>query len=113
MNVVGIDCEHARDEGMAGEALRTLVQHYPGHGWFVAIRGGVMHIKDMEINPNWGMCLHYSSIKGDAAERAQQIVRAAGEFLERANLKRGASEGVSVKHVEGIPDAHIQRGHRL
>jgi hypothetical protein len=113
MNVIGIDCEHTRDEHMAQEALRTLVNHYPGHGWFVVIRGGVMHVKDMEINPNWGMCLHYSQIKGDAADRAREIVRAAGEFLERANLKRGASEGVHVKHVEGIPDKHIERGQRL
>jgi hypothetical protein len=113
MNVVGIDCEHERHEGMAGEALRTLVAHYPGHGWFVVIRGGVMQIKDMEINPNWGMVLHYTQIKSDAAERSREIVRAAGEFLERANLKRGASEGVKVKHVEGIPDRHIERGNRL
>jgi hypothetical protein len=109
MNIVGIDCEHETDEGMAKEAVRTLVAHYPGHDWQVLIRGGVMHVKAQNIHPAWGMCLHYSQIKADANERARSIVRAAGEFLERAHLKRGQCEGSRVAAVEGIPALDMAR----
>lgn len=109
MNIVGIDCENRCDDAMAKEALATLVKHYPGHDWHVMIRGGVMHVKAMNINEHWGMALHYTQIKADAKDRARSIVRSAGEFLERANLKRGAREDVKATHVDGIPDKHMTR----
>jgi hypothetical protein len=109
MNIVGIDCEHPTDEGMAKQAIQTLVAHYPGHDWNVVIRGGIMHVKAMNIHHQWGMCLHYSQIKADAKERAKGIVRAAGEFLERANLKRGAYEGQKVAAVDGISAKDMAR----
>jgi hypothetical protein len=64
----------------------------------------------MDINEHWGMALKYSQIKSDAQDRKRQVIRAAGEFLERANLKRGAkADGGKVKRVEGIPDKHLVR----
>ena len=108
--VVGIDTEHDSDAGMAEQILADLCRAYPGHGWFVVIRGGVVHVKDMDINEHWGMALKYSQIKADAQDRKRQVIRAAGEFLERANLRRGAkTESGKVKHVEGIPDKHLVR----
>jgi hypothetical protein len=86
--VVGIDVEHDRDDAMAMQMVQDLVSAYPGHSWFVVIRGGIVHIKDMDMHPDWGMCLHYSQIKADAADRKKQVLFAAGEFLERAR-KRG------------------------
>lgn len=109
-NVVGYDTEHDRDETLAGQILRTLVDHYPGHGWFVLIKGGIIQIKDMDINPQWGMALHYSQVNNDAAEMKKSVIRAAGEFLERANLRRGKKDETPVEHVEGIPDKHLMRG---
>ena len=38
--IVGIDVEHDRDDSMAMEMLRDLSAVYPGHSWFVVIRGG-------------------------------------------------------------------------
>lgn len=105
--VVGIDVENDIDDPIAMQMVRDLLSAYPGHSWFVVIRGGIVHVKDMDINPAWGMCLHYTQIKDDAAERKKQVIRAAGEFLERANLKRGANTGEVVRHVEGIPDKHL------
>lgn len=107
--VVGFDCENEIDDQMAGGMLRDLVDTYPGHAWFIVIRSGVIHVKDLDINDKWGMCLHYSQMKGDAAERKRNLIRAAGEFLERANLKRGRATGAVVTHVEGIPDKHMTR----
>lgn len=112
--VVGYDTEHDSDETLAREILGYVLAAYPGHGWYVVIRGGVVQVKDLDINPNWGMVLHYTQMKDDATERKRQVVRAAGEFLERANLKRGAMvEGQVVHAVEGIPQKHMARGGAL
>ena len=54
-NIVGFDCQDKRDEPMAGEILRTLVDHYPGHDWFVLIRGGIVQIKNQKWSNEWGM----------------------------------------------------------
>lgn len=103
--IVGIDAENPADETMAKGMLADLVQAYPGHAWFVAIKGGVVHVKDLDLNDKWGMCLHYSQVKGDANERKRDVLRAAGEFLERANVARGAKQaGQHVRSIEGVPD---------
>ena len=100
--IVGYDTEHDRDEPIAREIVTNLTEHYPGHGWFVLIKGGVVQVKNLHWSDKWGMVLHYSQIKGDANDRKKQVIRAAGEFLERANLKRGAKTEDAVA-VEGIP----------
>jgi hypothetical protein len=107
--VVGFDTEHEADESLAGRILRTLCDAYPGHGWFVVIRSGIIQVKDMDIHPNWGMALHYSKVNNDAAAMKKAVIRAAGEFLERANLARGAKADDKPTHVDGIPDKHLVR----
>jgi hypothetical protein len=107
--VVGYDTEHDADEALASHIVKTLCDTYPGHGWFVMIRGGIVHIKNLHWNDKWGMCLHYSQVKGDAADRKKQVIRAAGEFLERAAVKRGAKDETQVRHIEGVPDNQLVR----
>lgn len=107
--VVGYDTEHERDEPMAEQMLADLCRAYSGHAWFVIIKGGVVQVKDMDLHPQWGMVLHYSQIKDDAADRKKQLLHAAGEFLERANLKRGRKTDDVALSVEGIPDKHMAR----
>jgi hypothetical protein len=106
---IAADTEHDRDIPMARELIGILHQAYPGHEWFVLIRGGVVQIKKLEWHANWGMALMYSNLKGDAAARKRDVIRAAGEFLERGNAKRGANTGESIHGVEGIPDKHMRR----
>lgn len=110
MNIVGIDCERNEDDGMAREILNILVQTYPGHSWFVLIRGGVVQVKNTDWSSEWGMVMHYSDIKSDASERKRSVIRAAGEFLERAHLIRGAKiHEHKVAHIEGMPDKALAR----
>lgn len=109
MSIVGYDTEHDRDEPLAGRILRTLCDHYPGHGWFVLIRGGVIQVKDMDIHPNWGMALHYTQVTNDDKAMRQSVVRAAGEFLERAGIKRGEKGEEWGGSVEGVPDRDLIR----
>lgn len=107
--IVGIDTEHQSDEALAESMLADLCKAYPGHAWFVLIRGGMVHIKNLHWSDKWGMAIRYSQIKADAAERRKSVVRAAGEFLERANVKRGAKDETPVIHIEGIEDKHLTR----
>jgi hypothetical protein len=108
--IVGYDTDSPADEAIAGQMVADLCHAYPGHAWFVVIKGGIVHVKDLDLNDKWGMCLHYSQMKDDATERKRQVLRAAGEFLERANLRRGAKDAdQKVLHVEGIPDRHMVR----
>ena len=107
--VVGIDCEHEKDMGLAGEILRTLVDTYPGQHWFVVIRSAVIQIKISNWSGSWGMILHYKDISHDASYRARKVKQAAGEFLERANVIRGRGNGEKVKHIEGVPEKALIR----
>lgn len=107
--VVGYDTELDSDETMARQMISDLCQAYPGHPWFVTIRGGVVHVKNMDLPQNWGMCLHYTQMKDDATERKKQVVMAAGEYLERARLKRGAKTEEKATSVEGIAQKYMLR----
>ena len=108
-HLVGTDCEHERDEPMAGDMLHALVCAYPGYPWFVMIRGGIVQVKVMGWSEKWGMALHYKDIAHDANDRKRSIVRAAGEFLERANMVRGKANGDRIEALEGVPQADLVR----
>jgi hypothetical protein len=104
----GYETEKDTDAPMAADMVNSLSTAYPGHDWFVLIRGGIVQVKLMDINPVWGMVIPYNKVKGDALARKKDVIRAGGEFLERANLKRGAKEYREVLHVEGIPDKDLR-----
>lgn len=108
-HIVGIDCEHDQDMPMAGDILRALVDAYPGYPWFVMIRGGVVQVRISSWSHNWGMALHYSDIAHDANDRRRQVIRAAGEFLERARMARARATGEALQAIEGVPDKYIER----
>lgn len=95
--IVGIDVEHDRDDELAMRMLRDLCQAYPGHSWFVVIRGGIIHIKDMDMHPDWDMALHYSKVTNDAGDLKRQVLFAAGEFIERARKKNGKVQLQDIK----------------
>ena len=76
---------------------------YPGYSWHIRIDGGMLVIKNMSISSVNAMVRKYSDIAHDAKRRKVEVVRAAGEFLEAANLRRGKSEGVIATNLEGIP----------
>ena len=106
--IVGYDTEHDADESLAGGILRTLIDAYPGHAWFVLIRGGVIQVKNTEWHHAWGMSLHYSQVIHDAKVMKAEVIRAAGEFLERAHVARGMkNDGDSVRRIEGVPQKHM------
>lgn len=75
---------------------------YPGYSWHIRIDGGLLIIKNMSISEVNAMVRRYSDIAHDAKARKMEVVRAAGEFLEAASLRRGRSEGVIANKLEGV-----------
>lgn len=89
---------------MAKEMLEALTVAYPKHSWKVRIDGGIVFITCLEIA--WrkpiGMARKFKDMAHDAMARKREVIRAAGELLERAHLKRGTKEeGAAAKVLEG------------
>jgi hypothetical protein len=93
-----------RNLPMCKEIAHYLVGAYPGHPWHVRIDGGMLIIKNMRISPTWSMTRKYSAIAHDAKRRKQEVVMAAGAFLEAANMRRGMATGETAKVLEGRLD---------
>ena len=87
---------------MCKEIGEAICAAYPGYSWHIRIDGGMLVIKNMSISSVNAMVRRYSDIAHDAKRRKVDVVRAAGEFLEAAHLRRGASEGVIANQLEGI-----------
>jgi hypothetical protein len=103
MPITGWTSKSPANAGMARNALEALHKHYPMHSWFVRIDGGVIVIYNYAIDGRHGMVRHLSQIQGDDTTFVKSVVRAAGELLERARLRRAARQaGVVVREVDGI-----------
>lgn len=106
-NVI-VEADDNRDDAKAAEVAAILCAAYPGHPWHIRIGRGVIIIKHMQLSSRYGICRHYDRVTFDAGVLKREIIMAAGEYLERANLYRGAKrEGEIAKVVEGIPQKHM------
>ena len=106
---VCVEWQNDLDEIAARDAMTALCEAYPGHPWHVDARGGVLIIKHMRMSPKWGMVLRLENVHHDAAVLKRRAVLLAGEFLERANTKRGRDEDNEIWSVEGIPFKDLAR----
>lgn len=77
---------------VAQECLAVLLTKYPGWSWFVEVRDGLVMIKCYELDwrGRWQMVRKYADLARDAGHLVREVTRAAGEFLERASMVRGA-----------------------
>ena len=85
---------------LAKQAMTILSMAYPGYSWFIRCDGGVIDIKCAEIG-RASMIRHIKDSDHDAAVFRRDLLKSAGEFLERAHLRRGKSEGVNAQVLEG------------
>ena len=94
-------------EGTAKVVLWTLCRHYPGYSWIVELTGGVLLIRNYTLDwrGRYCMVLKLKDIHHDAKVLVQSVIRAGGEFLERAHLARGPMENgqESSPVLEGAP----------
>lgn len=111
---VTVNADDDRDDSKAAEIAAILCQAYPGHPWQIRIAtsdgNNAIMIAHGWLPPNWKMLRLYDRITFDAGVLKREMVMAAGEFLERAGLIRGAArEGDVVTHVDGIPRKDMLR----
>lgn len=99
------------EEADSQKVLEILCEVYPGHPWATRVSGGIVFIKHLELGNNWGMVRKFSELKHDATTFKKEIIMAAGEFLERANLVRGRANGDAIIRVEGLPDKYQPISH--
>ena len=77
-------------DAFAKSAAEALVATYPNHSWWVECKQGVLIIKHLEasgVRGIVGMLRKMDQLQGQ--EGTREIVRAAGEMLERAGFSRG------------------------
>lgn len=86
--------------GLAKHALEVLTKYYPGYAWYVRVDGGILEIKCAEIG-RASMVRHVKKMDYDWGILDRDILRSAGEFLERARLKRGLATGELAKRLDG------------
>ncbi len=87
-------------DGHAKEAAEVLSAAYPNHSWWVECRQGILLIKHFSISDRLGMVRRLADLAGDANTRKRDIVRAAGELLERAGLARRDFRGEDVQDFD-------------
>ena len=90
----------------AKKVLMILWKAYPNHPWSVRVYSGGIFIKHLQFSTNWGMNLKSRTVEHDARVMKTEIVRLAGEWLERCGMKRGAGEDQQPDYrCEGVPEA--------
>jgi hypothetical protein len=90
-------------ESEANGILEALTIAYPGHPWAVRVYDGGFFIRHLDFPKNWGMSCKYRKFGYSASALKREVIMKAGEWLERADLARGASTGKQIIHVEGVP----------
>jgi hypothetical protein len=114
MAIIYCDGDNPLAKGVAQEAAGYLVTAYPNHSWWVECRSGCLIIKHFEMSGargTVGMVRHTSNLDHDAGARKKDIVRAAGEMMERAGLRRGANNGAPVTSFEFDDKATAKHWH--
>ena len=70
------------------------------------MRGGVFFIRHLGFPHNWGMVIRFRNVQHDAAALKRRVIMTVGEFLERANLRRGVANDDPVGRIEGVPEKY-------
>lgn len=93
-------------EDEANMILDALTTAYPGYPWGVRVYDGGFFIRNLDFPSNYGMNAKYKQFGYSASALKRQVIMMAGEWLERANLKRGRNNEDPIKRLEGIPEKH-------
>ena len=94
------------EEADAKTVLDIICEVYPLYPWAVSMRGGVFFIRHLGFPHNWGMVIRFRNVQHDAAALKRRVIMTVGEFLERANLRRGVANDDPVGRIEGVPEKY-------
>lgn len=93
---------------MAHDILELLSIVYPSYPWAVRVygdeKGGGYFIRNLDFPANFGMNQPRAHMFASASEFRADVIRKAGELLERCNLVRGRNNDDPIKKMEGVPD---------
>jgi hypothetical protein len=93
---------------MAHDILTLLTTVYPGYPWAVNVygdeKGGGYFIRNLDFPANYGMNQPKAHRFGSISELRADVLRKAGELLERCGLVRGRNNDEPIKMMEGVPD---------
>lgn len=113
------DAPHG-DAALAAQAMKILVDHYPGYYWIVEIDDrpsvGMMNVYNQDVNAAlfsnapYGYRIFLRVAYGDPSLKC--VMRAGGQILERANLNRGWNKGDAPKRVDGVRPQHQPFGQK-
>lgn len=94
-------------EDEANGILQVLTDVYPSYPWAVRVYDGGFFIRNLEFGQNFGMNVKYKNVGHDWATMKHEIIMMAGEWLERANLRRGRNVNEDqIVRVEGVPEKY-------
>jgi len=102
-------------DAFAKSVLEILVPLYPNHGWHVECKANVLIIKHLEASGHRGligMLRKIDQLPKSGQALSKEIMRAGGELLERANMKRGARTDDPVTSFELDDDSLRKYWHR-
>jgi hypothetical protein len=106
----GVNAKTPAEQSLGKDVLEVLDKFYPGYAWTVFVGGGVLQIKNCSWSGKWGMVLKLKDIHHDAMVLKREIIMKAGEFLERAQARRGKRDmDHRIRSVEGIPQRQFGR----
>lgn len=93
---------------MSRDILQTLDKYYPGHPWAVNIygneTGGGYFIRHLDFPTNWGYNQPRAHLFGSWSLLLADVVKGAGEILERSYLARAKwDEDSTIKKMDGVP----------
>lgn len=83
--------EHASAVLLAKDIADNLEKQYSGWLWALGVdaQGGVVSIRSLRLSMEWGVMLKLDEIQHDPKVRQREVMRAAGEILERFGCKPG------------------------
>ena len=93
-------------ESEAEGIIAVLTMAYPNYPWAVRVYDGGFFIRNLDFPENFGMNCKYKNFGYSASAMKREIVMMAGEWLERAHLRRGVNNEDAIEVLEGIPDKY-------
>ena len=94
------ESETALGHDVCKKALMVLTKYYPRFSWYVRADGGVLDIKCSALG-RASMVRRLRDLDTNDNHFTKDIIRSAGEFLERGYLKRGGWDGEYAKKLDG------------
>jgi len=100
MHMAITESKTALGHALAKQATEALTFAYPGHFWKIRVDAGVMFIQCATLG-RVGMVRHLKNMDHDAEYLKRDVIRSAGELLERASIRRGANNGDDATKLDG------------